>query len=117
MDYVQPAVFGVGVNPADKDHHREDCELMIETIKKQCSRYGKLVEKLEAQDEAVDQLMLQIVALCQRYDNRVDMMINGSGDQFQVELTRRLFNEAEARAIDFRMNQDVRKKILINMEE
>lgn len=44
LDYVSPKAFGVDVEAADLDYHREDCELIEKTVAKYCSKYGRLAD-------------------------------------------------------------------------
>ena len=128
LDYVSPKAFGVDVEAADLDYHRQDCELIEKTIAKYCSKYGRLTDELERLEASVDATMRQLAALAMRYDERLDMALgvtetNDDGqeesklDAFQVEMVCRIFRQDEAEARQLYLKRELQAKTYINLEE
>ena len=57
IDYVDLSAFGVGVNFDDFDHYKADVDKVDYILKKYCSKYGRIMHKLEDIEKNCDKYM------------------------------------------------------------
>ena len=115
------SAFGVGVKFDDIDHFKKGVAEIERKISMFSSRYGRLIQNLKELNCVMDNLMIRLCAMAERYDERMQMITRLNSEQealcamdpYQMQVLEKTYNY---QAFKEKMMQPVKRVTIMKIQ-